>query len=117
LSCELKAPRQKNRSKDPTLSKTETGGVQYEKSCSSFRYSSEGGPNGGVVSREASFHEQFLDVPIRKREPQIPPHPANNDLGFEVPPFEQRWTRFDHGIFCSLSGSFTEFFATQPQKE
>src|SRR5579864_2290054 len=28
-------------------------------------------PNGRVVSRETSFHDQFLDVPIRKREPQI----------------------------------------------
>src|SRR5437879_996814 len=26
-------------------------------------------PNGRVVSRETSFHEQFFDVPIRKREP------------------------------------------------
>jgi hypothetical protein len=26
-------------------------------------------PNGGVVSRETSFDEQLLDVPIRKREP------------------------------------------------
>src|SRR5260370_18280501 len=67
-----------------------------------------------VVSRETSFHEQFLDVPIRKREPQIPTHRVNNDPGFEMPPFEQRWPRFDHGIFCSLSDSFTELFATQP---
>jgi hypothetical protein len=42
-----------------------------------------------VVNRETSFHEQFLDVPIRKREPQIPTDRANNDLGFEVPPFER----------------------------
>jgi hypothetical protein len=45
-------------------------------------------PNGGVIGRETSFQEQFLDVPIRKREPQIPTDCANNDLGFEVPPFE-----------------------------
>jgi len=45
-------------------------------------------PNGGVISRETSFHEQFLDITIRKREPQIPTDRANNDLGFEVPPFE-----------------------------
>ena len=25
-------------------------------------------PNGGVVSRQTPFHEQFLDVAIRKRE-------------------------------------------------
>jgi len=25
-------------------------------------------PNAGVVSRQTSFHEQFFDVPIRKRE-------------------------------------------------
>jgi hypothetical protein len=62
-----------------------------------------------VASRETSFQEQFLDVPIRKREPQIPTDRANNDLGFEVPPFEQRWPRFDHGAYCSLSDSFTEF--------
>src|SRR5229473_2823539 len=52
-------------------------------------------PNGGVVRREPSFHEQFLDVPIRKREPQIPTDRTNNDLGFEVPPLKQRWPGFD----------------------
>src|SRR5258707_10550460 len=71
-------------------------------------------PNGGVVSRETSFQEQFLDVPIRKREPQIPTDRANNDLGFEVPPFEQRWPRFDHGTYCSLSDSFIEFLQHSP---
>jgi hypothetical protein len=35
-------------------------------------------------------------------------HRPNNDLWFEVPPFEQRWPQFDHGIYCSLSDSFTE---------
>src|SRR6266478_6314234 len=69
-------------------------------------------PNGGVVSRETSFQEQFLDVPIRKREPQIPTDCANNDLGFEVPPFEQRRPRFDHGTYCSLSDWFSEFCNT-----
>jgi hypothetical protein len=38
-------------------------------------------PNAGVISRDTSFHEQFLDVPIRKREPQIPTNRANNDVG------------------------------------
>jgi len=66
-------------------------------------------PNRCVVCRKTSFHEQFLDIPIRKREPQIPTDRTNNDLGFEVPPFEQRWPRFDHGISCSLSDPFTEF--------
>jgi hypothetical protein len=50
-----------------------------------------------------------IDVPIRKREPQIPTDRANNDLGFEAPPFEQRWPRFDRGMYCRLSDSFTEF--------
>jgi hypothetical protein len=45
-------------------------------------------PNGSVVSRQTSFREQFLDVPIRQREPEIPTDRANNDLRFEVPPFE-----------------------------
>ena len=71
-------------------------------------------PNGGVVSRETSFDEQFLDVPIRKREPQIPTDRANNDLGFEVPRLEQRWPRFDHGIYCSLSDWFTQFLQHCP---
>jgi hypothetical protein len=47
---------------------------------------------------------------------------ANYDLGFEVPPFEQRRPRFDHGIYCSLSDSlycslsdsFTEFLQHSP---
>jgi hypothetical protein len=53
-------------------------------------------PNGGVVSSQTAFDEQFLDVPIRKREPQLPTHRANNDLGFEVPPFKQGWPWFGH---------------------
>jgi hypothetical protein len=66
-------------------------------------------PNGGVVSGETSFHDQFLDVSIGKREPQIPPDGANNEFRFEVPPFEQRRPRFDHGIHGRLSDSFTQF--------
>ena len=31
-------------------------------------------PNGGVVSRQTTFDEQFLDVPIRKREPHCRKH-------------------------------------------
>jgi hypothetical protein len=68
-----------------------------------------------VVSRETSFQDQFLDVPIGKGEPQIPTDGANNDLGFEVPPFEQCRPRFDHEIHCSLSDSFTQFIATLPE--
>ena len=66
-----------------------------------------------MVSGESSFHQQFLDLPIRKREPQLPTHRANNDLGFEVPPLEQRWPRFDHGN-CSLADSFTKFLQHIP---
>jgi hypothetical protein len=62
-----------------------------------------------VVRGEISFQEQLLDIAIGKREPQIPTDRANNDLGFEVPPFEQRLPRFDHGIPRSLSDSFTPF--------
>src|SRR5712692_2054073 len=69
-------------------------------------------PNGGVGSSGISFHAQFLDVPIRQREPQIPTDRANNDLGFEVPPFKQGWSRFGHRLaayqtrapcFCNTS--------------
>ena len=56
------------------------------------------GPNGGVGSRQTPLQEQFLDVPIRKREPQIPTDGAKNDLGFEVPPFKQSWPRFGHRL-------------------
>jgi hypothetical protein len=31
-----------------------------------------------------------------------------------VPPFEQRRPRFDHGAYCSLSDSFTEFLQHSP---
>jgi hypothetical protein len=54
--------------------------------------------NGSVISREAAFHDQFLDVPIGKREPQIPTDRANNDLGFELPPFKQGWLQFGHRL-------------------
>jgi len=72
-------------------------------------------PNAVVVCRKTSFHEQFFDIPIRKREPQIPADRTNNDLGFEVPPFEQRWPRFDHGISCSLPDPYTEFLQHSPK--
>ena len=32
-----------------------------------------------------------------RSEPQIRTNSADNDLGFEVPTFEQLWPRFDHG--------------------
>jgi len=31
-----------------------------------------------------------------------------------TPPFEQRRPRFDHGMYCSLSDSFTEFLQYNP---
>src|SRR5215472_224281 len=71
-------------------------------------------PYGRVISPETSFDEQFLDVPIGKREPQIPTDRANDELRLEVPPFEQRWPQFDHGIYCSLSDSFTELLQHSP---
>ena len=52
-----------------------------------------------MVNRETWFREQFLDVLIRQPEPQVLADRANNDLGFEVPPFEQRRPRFVHGIY------------------
>jgi hypothetical protein len=55
-----------------------------------------------------------FNVPIRKREPQIPTDCANNDLGFDVQPFEQCWPRFDHGAYCSLADSFTEYLQHSP---
>ena len=71
-------------------------------------------PNGGVVRREPSFLEQFLDVSIGKREPQIPTNGANNNLGFKVPPYEQFRPGFDHGIHCSLSDPFSQFLQHCP---
>jgi hypothetical protein len=73
-------------------------------------------PNGGVVRREISFQEQLLDIAIGKREPKIPTDGANNDLGFEVPPFEQGLPRFDHRIPRSVSDSFTPFLQHCLQK-
>jgi hypothetical protein len=49
-----------------------------------------------MVRWQTPFHEQFLDVAIRKRKPQIPTDGANNNLGFEVSPFKQGWPRFGH---------------------
>ena len=51
-----------------------------------------------MVSWQTPFEEQLLDVPIRKREPQIPTDGANDDLGFKVPPFKQGWPRFGHRL-------------------
>ena len=62
-------------------------------------------PNAGVVRWQTAFLEQFLNVSIGERKAQIPSDGANDNLGFEVSPFEQRRPRFDHGIDRSLSDS------------
>jgi len=49
-------------------------------------------PDGSVVRWHASLGEKFLDVTIGKRKPQVPPNRTGNHRGFEVAPFEQRWS-------------------------
>ena len=73
-------------------------------------------PNGRVVRREISFQEQLLDIAIGQREPQIPTDGANYDLGFEMPPFEQRLPRFDHGIPPQPIRLLHAVFATLPKE-
>src|SRR5262249_26568745 len=60
------------------------------------------------------FDEKLLDVPIRKREPQIPTDRANNNVGFEVPPFKQGAEVC--ASVSSLSDSRARFLATHPSK-
>jgi hypothetical protein len=57
-------------------------------------------PNGGVIGRQSSFYQQFLDLSIRKRNRryQRTAQITNNDLGFEVAPFKQGRPLFGHWL-------------------
>jgi hypothetical protein len=45
--------------------------------------------DGGVVDRHATFPHKFFHVALAQGVPQIPPHGAEDDLGFKMAPFEQ----------------------------
>ena len=49
-------------------------------------------PDRGMVSRQASFREEFLDITIGERKSEVPAHCTGDHRGFEVAPFEQRWS-------------------------
>lgn len=45
--------------------------------------------NGRVIDVQSSFQPQFLKIAITERVPQIPMHAQENDVGFEMAPFER----------------------------
>src|SRR5947209_4975310 len=72
-------------------------------------------PYGRVVSVQTTFLEQLFDISQPKRVPEIPADGAQNELGFGLPPFEDRWPGQHLGLF-RLPGPVDSKLATQPFK-
>src|SRR5947208_4421584 len=70
-------------------------------------------PYGRVVSVQTTFLEQLFDISQPKRVPEIPADGAQNELGFGLPPFEDRWPGQHLGLF-RLPGPVNSKLATQP---
>src|SRR5260221_3765286 len=47
--------------------------------------------DGRVIDMQSPFLHHLFQVAIAERIPQIPAHAEQNDLGFEMTPFEQAW--------------------------
>jgi hypothetical protein len=65
-----------------------------------------------VVDLEVAFSHQFFKVAEAERKPKIPANAQNDDLGFEMPPFEQRRFQLRHEL-PRLPNASTAF-ATHP---
>src|SRR5215469_11223689 len=50
-------------------------------------------PDGDVVDQKSALGKQLFDVPVRKREAQIPADSEEDYLRFELPPFEKTRNR------------------------
>jgi hypothetical protein len=60
-------------------------------------------PDGDVIHREPTLGQKLLDVPVRKREAQIPTDRQENDLRFKLAPLEQAANRRVQKEYPSLS--------------
>ena len=45
-----------------------------------------------MVRLQAALAEQFFDITERERVPQVPAHGAQNQLGLDLSPLEDRWS-------------------------
>ena len=53
-------------------------------------------PDGDVVNAQVSLSHNFFKLAEAQRIPQVPADAQHNDLGLELPPFEQRRTFASH---------------------
>ena len=52
-----------------------------------------------MVDLQAAFDQQLLDITIRKGVAKVSANGTENDLGREVPPFEdRRWVGLSHDL-------------------
>jgi hypothetical protein len=51
--------------------------------------------HGRMIDGAASFPQEFFHITIAQGIPQVPPHRAEDDVGFKVAPFE--WGSIAHG--------------------
>jgi hypothetical protein len=58
-------------------------------------------PNRHMVDRKVPLRNDFLEISIAEREPEVPADAQNDNLGLEVSPFEQRRPARPHHITLS----------------
>ena len=66
-------------------------------------------PDGGVVCGQASFGEQFLDVPVRQGKPQIPADRTGGHRRLEVAPLNKG------GLGFRIPAGYQDALASHPQ--
>jgi hypothetical protein len=47
--------------------------------------------HGRMIDGDASFAQELFDITVAEGIAEVPPHRAQDDLGFKVTPFEQGW--------------------------
>ena len=71
-----------------------------------------------MVDVETSFPHHFFEVAVAERVAQIPAQAQENNLGFEVPPFERTRLAYEENSSARLdTAEFTTasaFLATEP---
>jgi len=65
--------------------------VSTPPSCSAYAATPNPTRDGTVIDRESPLPHHLFQVAIAERVPQVPAHAEQDDLGFEMTPFERAW--------------------------
>jgi hypothetical protein len=49
-----------------------------------------------MIHMHVAFDHDLLKIPQTQRKPEVTPHAQDDDLRFEMSPFEQRWPLSSH---------------------